>query len=123
MQNEASITVNGKKVELKFGMTATRLFLERHEKHPVYNGEFLTPYGIAALLYSGHEFHSVLLDIEEIATFAEVSDYVDESLANSQLKDIQTAIEVWRNTPFVKKFFSAPAEKSTKKTRVEKLKK
>jgi len=103
--NYCTITINGEKIGLKFGMASYRYLSQNRlvEGKSFQNNE-LTEIGLAHILYSGHYNNSIVKDIEPTLTFENFVDYVEANISNDAfLDEVKKAIDIWASTDFVKK--------------------
>lgn len=102
--NYCTITINGEKIGLKFGMASFRYLSQNKfvEGKSFQNNE-LTEIGIAYILYSGYLNNTIVKDIEPTLTLENFVDYLENNLKNIDfLEEVKKAIEIWSSSEFVK---------------------
>lgn len=102
--NYCTITINGEKIGLKFGMASFRYLSQNKfvEGKSFQNNE-LTEIGIAYILYSGYLNNTIVKDIDPTFTFENFVDYIEANLTNNEfLEEVKKAVEVWSSSEFIK---------------------
>lgn len=102
--NYCTITINGEKIGLKFGMASFRyLSQNKFVEGKSFQNNDLTEIGIAYILYSGYYNNTIVKDIEPTLTFEDFVDYIESNLKNTEfLEEIKKAVEVWASSEFIK---------------------
>lgn len=96
-----SITIDGKPVDLKFGMTATKMFAERAINANFYDSQSLNEIGIASLLHCAYINKCIVTEKEAQLQLSDFVDYVEACALNQQTEEIQKVVAVWRSSPFI----------------------
>jgi len=102
--NYCTITINGEKIGLKFGMASFRYLSQNKfvEGKSFQNNE-LTEIGIAYILYSGYYNNTIVKDIEPTLTFENFVDYIEANLKNKEfIEEAKNAIQIWSQSDFIK---------------------
>lgn len=114
--NYTTIELSGKKIGLKFGMYANRLFDEKSKKVTLFEGSDLNELGIATLLHAGHLNDAVVKEYQPDATFEQFVDYVEQCAKDNSLQDIVSAVKVWANASLSKEQATVEVAKKKKPT-------
>lgn len=117
--NYAQITIDDKKVGLKFGMMATREFFELMDRKKLMIGDTLNELGIAYILWFGYLNNCEVKQVDPELSFEQFYDLVEMSASGNE--EITKALEVWASTEPVKKAVAA-TEEAKKKLTGKKLK-
>jgi len=116
--NYCTITINGEKIGLKFGMASYRYLSQgRLVEGKSFQDNDLTEVGLAHILYSGYYNNSIVKDIEPTLTFEDFVDYVEANISNDAfLEEVKKAIDIWSTTDFIKKTqkLEEPKKKSSR---------
>jgi hypothetical protein len=102
--NYCTITINGQKVGLKFGMASFRYLSDGKlvEGKSFVNNE-LNEVGIAHILYSGYFNNCLVKDVEPSLTFEDFVDFIERTLMNKEsIEPITNAIKVWADNDLIK---------------------
>lgn len=102
--NYTTITINGEKIGLKFGMASFRYLSEgKFVEGTAFAGEQLTEIGIAHILYSGYYNNCIIKDMELNNDFEYFVDFVEKSIIQeSSMQEIKNAIDIWSKSEFIK---------------------
>lgn len=114
--NYCTLTINGQKVGLKFGMASFRYLSDgKLVEGKSFNKNELNEVGIAHILYSGYYNNCLVKDVEPSLTFEDFVDYIEQMLVNkSPLDEVTNAIKVWADNDFIKQ--TQVVEEPKKKT-------
>lgn len=102
--NYCTLTINGQKVGLKFGMASFRYLSDgKLVEGKSFNKNELNEVGIAHILYSGYYNNCLVKDVEPSLTFEDFVDYIEATLVNKGgLEEITNAVKVWADNDFIK---------------------
>lgn len=111
--NYTTITVNGEKIGLKFGMASFRYLSEgKFIEGKSFQNNVITEIGIAHIIYSGYMNNCLVKDIEETYSFEYFVDFIESNLSNdSFLNEIKKVIDLWTNSDFIKNETTEPTKK------------
>ena len=114
--NYCTLTINGQKVGLKFGMASFRYLSDgKLVEGKSFNKNELNEVGIAHILYSGYYNNCLVKDVEPSLTFEDFVDYIEQMLVNKiPLDEVTNAIKVWADNDFIKQ--TQVVEEPKKKT-------
>jgi len=114
--NYCTITINGQKVGLKFGMASFRYLSDgKLVEGKSFNKNELNEVGIAHILYSGYYNNCLVKDVEPLLTFEDLVDHIEATLMNKEgLEEITNAVKVWADNDFIKQ--TQTKEEPKKKT-------
>jgi hypothetical protein len=114
--NYTTITINGEKVGLKFGMYSFRYLSEgRFVEGLSFANNQLTEIGIAHILYSGYINNCVVKDTKDPKyTFEDFVDFIEKNIQNEEvLIEVKKILEVWAASEFIKGKKTDTAKKKT----------
>jgi hypothetical protein len=113
--NYTTITINGEKIGLKFGMASFRYLSEgKFQEGTAFTDNQLTEIGIAHILYSGYYNNCIIKDVEQIHDFEFFVDHIEKSILNeSDMNQIKNAIDIWGKSEFIKSKSESNAKKKT----------
>ena len=102
--NYTTITINGEKIGLKFGMASFRYLSEgKFIEGKSFQNNVITEIGIAHIIYSGYMNNCIVKDIDEKYQFEYFVDFVESNIANNDfLEEIKKIIDLWSNSDFIK---------------------
>lgn len=114
--NYCTITINGQKVGLKFGMASFRYLSDgKFVEGKSFVKNELNEIGISHILYSGYYNNCLIKDVEPELSFADFVDHVEGLLMNKGAMDeVTNAIKVWADNDFIKQ--TQVVEEPKKKT-------
>jgi hypothetical protein len=123
--NYCTITINGQKVGLKFGMASFRYLSDGKlvEGKSFVNNE-LNEVGIAHILYSGYFNNCLVKDVEPLLTFEDFVDFIEQTLMKKQsIEPITNAIKVWADNDLIKQtqVVDEPKKKTSRGSKLKRL--
>jgi hypothetical protein len=114
--NYTTITINGTKIGLKFGMASFRYLSDKFVEGKAYTNNELNEIGIAHILYSGYYNNCLIKDAEIEHSFESFVDFIEANLNNEGvLSDIKDIIQIWSQNEFLKQK-EEPKQEAKKKT-------
>ena len=114
--NYTTITINGTKIGLKFGMASFRYLSDKFVEGKAYTNNELNEIGIAHILYSGYYNNCLIKDVEIVESFESFVDFIEVNLNNKVvLSDIKNVIQIWSQNEFLKTK-EEPKQEAKKKT-------
>ena len=118
--NYTTITINGEKVGLKFGMASFRYLSEgKFVEGKAFSNNQLTEIGIAHILYSGYQNNCLVKDIDEKYSFEDFVDFIELNITNENfMNEMKSVIDVWSKSDFIQG--NQPVETKKKNTRGKK---
>ena len=119
--NYTTITIEGNKIGLKFGMASFRYLQGKFVEWVSYEQDQLNEIGIAHIIYSGYFNNCIIKEQEPKLTFADIVDFIELNLNNSEvLVEIKNVIQVWSENDFIKSTQISKEEPKKKTTRLKK---
>lgn len=119
--NYTTITINGTKIGLKFGMASFRYLSDKFVEGKAYTNNELNEIGIAHILYSGYYNNCLIKDVEIDNSFESFVDFIEANLTNEDvLNDIKSIIQIWSQNEFLKQKEESKQETKKKITRGKK---
>lgn len=114
-----SISIKGEEIELRFGIPAVRMFLEKIANSDItIDEQNINETSIAYLLYCGYINNCMVKDIVPTKTKGFFLEYVEESYVDEHAqKIIQDVTDVYANSKYTQKMIA------NAKDRVEEIKK
>ena len=113
--NYTTITINGEKIGLKFGMASFRYLAEKFDKKKSFVNQALTEIEISHILYSGYYNNCLVKEVEPTLTFENFVDYIEMNMLNEEvLTNIKEAIELWSKNDFLKTQGEEPKKKNSR---------
>lgn len=113
--NYCTLTIDGKKIGLKFGMASFRYLSEgKLVEGKSFNGNEINEIGISHILYSGYWNNCLVKDVDPEMTFEDFVNYVENSLVRNN-DEIMHAMKIWSENDFIK---SKQPEAETPKKRL-----
>ena len=111
--NYCTLTINGQKVGLKFGMASFRYLSDgKFVEGKSFVKDELTEIGVAHILYSGYFNNCLVKDVEPSLTFADFVDYIEGILiSKGDLSEMNNAISVWSSNELIKQTQSTETKK------------
>jgi hypothetical protein len=114
--NYTTITINGTKIGLKFGMASFRYLSDKFVEGKAYTNNELNEIGIAHILYSGYYNNCLIKDVEIEHSFESFVDFIEANLTNEGvLSEIKDIIQIWSQNEFLKQK-EEPKQEAKKKT-------
>jgi hypothetical protein len=114
--NYTTITINGTKIGLKFGMASFRYLSDKFVEGKAYTNNELNEIGIAHILYSGYYNNCLIKDAEIGYSFESFVDFIEANLNNEGvLSEIKDIIQIWSQNEFLKQK-EEPKQEAKKKT-------
>jgi len=115
--NYTTITINGEKIGLKFGMASFRYLSEgKFVEGKSFANNQLTEIGIAHILYSGYYNNCIIKEIDPSLNFENFVDFVESNIIKQDgFSEIQKAVELWAASDFIKSEDNSKQEESKKK--------
>lgn len=104
MNGKAHITVNDNRIDLYYGLPASRMFFEALDKNTrILEGQELNEAGIATLLYCGYANACLINNADEILTRGDFCQYVDIAVIteNGRL-ELERAVKAYTDSQFTK---------------------
>ena len=113
--NYCTLTINGQKVGLKFGMASFRYLSDgKFVEGKSFVKDELTEIGVAHILYSGYFNNCLVKDVEPSLTFADFVDYIESLLiSKGDLSEMNNAISIWSSNELIKQTQSTETKKKT----------
>lgn len=100
--NYCTLTIDGKKIGLKFGMASFRYLSEgKLVEGKSFNGNEINEIGISHILYSGYWNNCLVKDVDPEMTFEDFVNYVENSLVRNN-DEIMHAMKIWSENDFIK---------------------
>jgi len=120
--NYTTLTINGEKIGLKFGMASFRYLSEgKFIEGKSFANNQLTEIGIAHILYSGYYNNCLVKDTDVKYSFEYFVDYIEMNFADEQIQnDIKSCLEIWAKSEFLKPKEQEATESKKKNTRGKK---
>lgn len=119
--NYTTITIEGNKIGLKFGMASFRYIQGKFVDGISYENDQLNEIGIAHVIYSGYYNNCIIKEQEPKLTFEDIVDFIEKNLKNEQvLEEIKNVIQVWSENDFIKSVDTSKEEPKKKTTRLKK---
>jgi len=111
--NYTTITIDGEKIGLKFGMASFRYLSEgKFVEGTSFTNNQITEIGIANILYSGYYNNCIIKDQEQKYTFEDFVDFVEINILNQDvMKEIGSIIEIWASSEFIQSKVSDGSKK------------
>lgn len=111
--NYTTITINGEKIGLKFGMASFRYLSEKFSNNKAIENNELNEIAIAQIIYSGYYNNCLVKEVEPTLTFENFVDFIEANILNAEvIEKIKEVISVWSKNDFLKQ---TSAEGETKK--------
>ena len=115
--NYTTITINGTKIGLKFGMASFRYLQTRFVEGVAFNNDGLNEIGISHIIYSGYYNNCLIKDVEATLSFGEIVDWIESNLKNDDtVEEIKKVVNLWTESDFIKKTQTDTQEQPKKKT-------
>jgi len=119
--NYTTITIEGNKIGLKFGMASFRYLQGKFIDGVSYEENQLNEIGIAHIIYSGYFNNCIIKEQEPKLSFADIVDFIEINLNNAvALEEIKNVIQVWSENDFIKSTQVNKEEPKKKTTRLKK---
>ena len=101
--NYTTITINGTKIGLKFGMASFRYLQGKFIEGRAFENNELNEIGVGHIIYSGYYNNCLIKDVEIDLSFEYFVDWVESNLKNEDsLNQIKNVINVWTESDFIK---------------------
>lgn len=101
--NYTTITINGEKIGLKFGMASFRYLSDKFANNKAIENNELNEIAIAQIIYSGYYNNCLVKEIEPALTFEDFVDFIELNIKNTEvIESIRAVIEVWSKNDFLK---------------------
>jgi hypothetical protein len=117
--NYTSITIDGQKIGLKFGMASFRYLTDKLVEGVSFDNNELNEIGIGHILYGGYTNNCLVKGVLPEFTFEYFVDTIEKNLINDEfLNQIKEVIKVWTESDFIKQAvdISEAKEQPKKKT-------
>lgn len=100
-----SVVINGETISLRFGIPATRMFLEKTvEDSGMISGETINEIGIATLMLCGYINNCMVTDSPQTKTFGFFLEYVELAYVDEAIKkQLVKVAKVYGDSKFSKK--------------------
>jgi hypothetical protein len=119
--NYTTITIEGNKIGLKFGMASFRYLQGKFVDGISYEQDQLNEIGIAHIIYSGYYNNCIIKEQEPKLSFSDIVDFIEINLNNVEvLEEIKNVIQVWSENDFIKSSQINKEEPKKKTTRSKK---
>jgi len=118
--NYTTITINGEKIGLKFGMASFRYLSEgKFVEGKSFSNNQLTEIGIAHIIYSGYYNNCLVKDIDQKLSFEDIVDFIELNFSNEAFfNELKSIIDIWSKSDFIQN--NKPDEPKKKITRGKK---
>jgi len=114
--NYTSITINGQKVGLKFGMASFRYLTDKFVEGISFDNNELNEIGISHIIYGGYMNNCLVKGVLPEMTFESIVDYVESNLQNDEfLESLKEVVKVWTESDFIKQTQIAEDDSKAKK--------
>lgn len=113
MNGLCKITVNGKLVNLRFGLPANRDFFNYIAINPgVIIGKEMTEMGVATLFHAAYKNACIVNNEEPVLGFGDFLAYGEDAYINEKLNaEMLKAIETWQESSYTIKYTKQVAER------------
>lgn len=102
--NYTTITLEGQKVGLKFGMASFRYLSEKFVEGISFKNGEITEIGISHLIYAGYYNNCLVKDVIPEITLEQIVDYVEIHIKDeSFFNEIKEVLKVWGDSDIIKK--------------------
>ena len=109
--NYTTITINDKKVGLKFGMASFRYLSDKFVDGISFENGELNEIGVAHLVYSGYYNNCLVKGVLPEMTFENLVDYVESNIMKNEfLEELKEIIKVWGESDMIKSNVAASEE-------------
>lgn len=114
--NYTTITINGEKIGLKFGMASFRYLDEKIQGGKLFDDTKLSEIAIAHIMYSGYFNNCLVKEVDAKYTFADFVDYIEDNFDNAEvMAEIGAVVEVWAKNKFLQsKASEEPKKKNSR---------
>lgn len=115
--NYTTLTIDGKKIGIKFGMASFRYLSDKLSAGVGFENNDLNEIGIAHILYSGYYNNCLIKEVVPEYKLEFFVDIIESNLKNEDfVKQIQEIIELWTENEFIKQTQKEvePKKKSTR---------
>ena len=118
--NYTTLTINGEKIGLKFGMASFRYLSEgKFVEGKAFSNNQLTEIGIAHIIYSGYQNNCLVKEIEQKYSFENFVDFIEVNFTKDDfLNEIKSILDVWSKSDFIQN--NQQVESKKKSTRGKK---
>lgn len=101
--NYTTLTIDDKKIGIKFGMASFRYLSEKFSTGVGYENNELNEIGIAHILYSGYYNNCLIKEITPEYNLEFFVDQIENNLKNEDfLSQLQNIIKLWTDNEFIK---------------------
>ena len=101
--NYTTITINDKKVGLKFGMASFRYISDKLKDGITFENGEINEIGIAHLIYSGYHNNCLVKGVLPEITFETLLDYIEANIMKQDFIDeLKEIIKVWGESDMIK---------------------
>lgn len=101
--NYTTITIDDKKIGIKFGMASFRYLSDKLSAGIGFENNELNEIGIAHIIYSGYYNNCLIKEVVPEHSFEYFVDAIESNLKNEAfVKQIQDIIQLWAENEFVK---------------------
>lgn len=122
--NYTSITIDGQKIGLKFGMASFRYMTDKFVEGISFNNNELNEIGIGHIIYAGYYNNCLVKGVQAEMTFENVVDYIEKNLQNDEfLENVKDVVKIWTESDFIKQTQEAAEDKSATKKKTSRGKK
>lgn len=119
--NYTTITINGEKIGLKFGMASFRYLEKKFVEGKSFNNDQINEIGLGHLIYAGYYNNCLIKDVELKYDFEYFVDWVELNLGNEEaVKELVRIVELWSNNNMLKASTNTEAESKKKISRGKK---
>lgn len=121
--NYTTVTINGEKLGLKFGMASFRYLQEKLNNNLIMQNDELNELGISYLIYSGYYNNCLVKEVEPTYNLEYFVDWVENGMNNEDVvEQIKNILIIWGNNQFIKNAQPKEEKEETKKksTRLKK---
>lgn len=101
--NYTTVTINGEKLGLKFGMASFRYLQEKLNNNLIMQNDELNELGISYLIYSGYYNNCLVKEVEPTYNLEYFVDWVENGMNNEDVvEQIKNILIIWGNNQFIK---------------------
>lgn len=101
--NYTTVTINGEKLGLKFGMASFRYLQEKLNNKVIMQNDELNELGIAYLIYSGYYNNCLVKEVEPTYNLEYFVDWVENGMNDEDVvEQIKNILIIWGNNQFIK---------------------
>lgn len=101
--NYTTVTINGEKLGLKFGMASFRYLQEKLNNNVIMQNDELNELGISYLIYSGYYNNCLVKEVEPTYNLEYFVDWVENGMNDEDVvEQIKNILIIWGNNQFIK---------------------